>query len=135
MKCPFCGTVMMVVEHQKIELDYCTKCHGVWFDFKELGLLLDSMGLQEPEQFYKDMVIKPEAKTTEKKRRCPICNSKMRKTIVGDKPKILLDVCGHGHGLWFDGGELNQLIDELAEAKADSHPHPVHFLGEVFKSS
>jgi Zn-finger nucleic acid-binding protein len=133
MKCPYCSRVMMVVEHEKIELDYCTNCHGVWFDSGELGLLLDSIGLQEPKQFYQDMVQTPEAKTTEKKRKCPMCNAKMRKTLVGDRPAILLDVCGRGHGLWFDGGELSQLITELAAKAPDSHPQAVHFLGQVFK--
>src|ERR1035437_370416 len=134
MKCPYCSKVMIVVEHEKIELDYCTNCHGVWFDSGELELLMDSMQLKESKQLYEDMVQKPEAKTTEKKRKCPICNTKMKKTLVGDHPGILLDVCGRGHGLWFDGGELNQLIKELAEIVPDSHPQAMHFLGEVFKA-
>lgn len=134
MKCPYCGKVLIVVEHENIELDYCTNCHGVWFDSGELELLLESMSLQGAKQVYTDMLQKPEAKTTEKKRKCPICGAKMNKTLVGDHPAILLDVCHRGHGLWFDGGELNQLIKELAEAAPDSHPHAVHFLGEVFKA-
>ena len=134
MKCPCCGKVMVVVEHEKIELDYCTNCHGVWFDSGELGLLLDSMSLKEPKQIYEDMAQRPEAQTAEKKRKCPICNAKMKKIMVGDRPEVLLDVCRRGHGLWFDGGELNQLITELAKTAPDSHPQALHFLGEVFKA-
>ena len=30
MKCPVDKSVMMVLEHRRIELDYCLKCSGVW---------------------------------------------------------------------------------------------------------
>jgi len=46
MICPACKSDMIVVEHSKIELDYCTGCRGVWFDSGELELLLESAGLE-----------------------------------------------------------------------------------------
>jgi len=36
MKCPVCNSLMIVVEHEKIELDYCLNCSGVWFDAEEV---------------------------------------------------------------------------------------------------
>ena len=39
MKCPIDKSDMIVVEHEKIELDYCLRCSGVWFDSGELELL------------------------------------------------------------------------------------------------
>ena len=47
MDCPACKGVMVIAEHQRIEVDYCTKCSGVWFDAGELELLLESMALDE----------------------------------------------------------------------------------------
>ena len=41
MICPVCKIDMIDVEYHQIELDYCIKCHGVWFDAEELGLLFD----------------------------------------------------------------------------------------------
>ena len=35
---------MIVVERNRIELDHCTNCGGVWFDSHELELLLASFG-------------------------------------------------------------------------------------------
>ncbi|MES0279143.1 MAG: zf-TFIIB domain-containing protein, partial [Dehalococcoidales bacterium] len=32
MICPICKVEMAVVEQDKIELDYCARCRGVWFD-------------------------------------------------------------------------------------------------------
>ena len=42
MRCPVDKSDMIVVEHQKIELDYCLKCSGVWFDSGELDLLVSA---------------------------------------------------------------------------------------------
>jgi len=47
LKCPVCHEPMIVVEYQSIELDYCSSCHGTWFDKGELELLLRSMELDE----------------------------------------------------------------------------------------
>ena len=35
---------MIIVEHNDIELDYCTNCSGVWFDIGELEVLLEPVG-------------------------------------------------------------------------------------------
>ena len=51
MICPICKNDMIVVEHNKIELDYCLNCHGVWFDSGELELLLKSMKLESSDVF------------------------------------------------------------------------------------
>jgi len=137
MICPTCKSHMIVVEHNKIELDYCTNCKGVWFDSGELGLLLKSMGLESRSLLPGNVLDTEEAKTAEKKRRCPICGRKMKKTTVGQQPEVLIDVCKLGDGLWFDGGEVMQMVRQLAEkqpAKQGLHGQAISFLGEVFKA-
>ncbi|MCK4262673.1 MAG: zf-TFIIB domain-containing protein, partial [Dehalococcoidia bacterium] len=114
MICPTCKADMIVVEHNNIELDYCTDCQGVWFDSGELELLLESMSLEHPDMFLGNILGSVEAPSAEKKRKCPICGQKMKKAIVGQEPEILIDVCRQGDGLWFDGGELGQLVKQMA---------------------
>ena len=46
MYCPVCKEPMIIVEHERIELDYCTTCFGVWFDAGELSLMMESMDLE-----------------------------------------------------------------------------------------
>lgn len=136
MICPTCKNPMIVVEHKKIELDYCPECHGVWFDSGELELFLDSLNLENREQFVTDILNTPEAKTPEKKRRCPICAQRMKKTVVGGKPSILIDVCRRADGLWFDGGEVDQLIKQFPEEPSEkprSYDQVSAFLREVFR--
>jgi len=128
---------MIVVEHSKIELDYCTSCHGVWFDSGELELLLESVSLEPSSPFLNNILGSPETRSSEKKRKCPICNKKMKKTTIGQQPEILIDVCRQGDGLWFDGGEMEQLIRQLVKKqpeKLGSQQQIVSFLGEVFKA-
>ena len=93
MICPTCKSSMINVEHSNIELDYCTNCHGVWFDSGERELLMESTELESPNQLLSDILNSPEAGSPEKKRKCPLCGQKMKKTIIGEQPEILIDVC------------------------------------------
>jgi Zn-finger nucleic acid-binding protein len=137
MICPVCKYDMIVVEYRSIELDYCNSCKGVWFDSGELELLLKSQDLEEPKAFLDGIINSQEAISPEKKRDCPICGHKMKKTAIGEQPKTLIDICSNGHGLWFDGGEVAQLIRRLAgehPPKHDSGEQVASFLEEVFKA-
>jgi Zn-finger nucleic acid-binding protein len=128
---------MIVVEHNKIELDYCTSCQGVWFDSGELELFLNSMGPDSRSVFLGNILNSQEVQSTEKKRKCPICGKKMKKTIIGRQPEILIDVCQRGDGLWFDSGEVISLIKQVVDktpAKEDAQQQILGFLGEVFKA-
>jgi hypothetical protein len=137
MICPACKKDMIAVEYNNVELDWCTSCQGVWFDSTELELLLKSMNLDSRNLLLDNILHLPKAKTLEKKRKCPICRKKMKKTTIGEHPGVLVDVCPQGHGLWFDGGEVAQLFKHLAEkqpAGQDSQQQIISFLGEVFKA-
>ena len=137
MICPTCKHTMVAVEYHSIELDYCNNCKGVWFDSGELELLLKSYSLEEPKAFFDGIFKSQEAVSSEKKRTCPICGRKMRKTKTGGQPEILIDACRDQHGLWFDGGEVTQLIRHLAGERPpqhDSRGRIIGFLEEVFKT-
>lgn len=138
MICPVCKRDMLVVEYHNIELDYCNNCKGVWFDSGELELLLKSQDLEEPNTFFAGILSSQEAASSEKKRKCPICARSMNKTAIGGQREILIDVCRDKHGLWFDGGEVAQLIRRLAgehPRKRDSRGRVTSFLEEVFGTS
>ena len=137
MICPTCKSDMIVVEHNKTELDYCTNCQGVWFDSGELELLLESMSLESPDLFLSNILDSAKAESSEEKRKCPICRRDMKKTTIGQESHILIDVCQQGDGLWFDGGEVGQLIRQLAKKpseKQGSQQQVITFLGEVFQA-
>ena len=137
MICPTCKSDMIVIEHDNVELDYCTDCSGVWFDAGEMNLLFQSIDVDGGGYFIKDMLNTPETESSEKKRKCPICGSKMKKISTGKRGRILVDVCPQGDGLWFDGGELTQLLKQLSAKEAEgseSQRQVIAFLGDVFKA-
>lgn len=135
MICPVCRQGALIVEYKNIELDYCPTCHGVWFDAGELELLLDVAKLDNHVHYLEEIIAGPEVKTSEKKRKCPICRRKMKKAYIDDDNKILIDACNVGHGIWFDGGEVQSLVKELTaknSSKAASQG-VLNFVGDLLK--
>ena len=132
MICPACRHAMIVVEHKRIELDYCTNCQGVWFDSGELDLWLQASGRGDESRFLADILAKPEALTSEGRRRCPICRDTMKKVEISREPPVHIDACPRGNGLWFDGGEVDVLFREL-DKESGVHPPVAAFLSDVFQ--
>ncbi len=117
---------MVVLELQQVEVDHCFGCGGIWLDAGELELLIDDSdrSTQLLESFETD------TQCTEAKRKCPICYRKMEKVVVGaELPRLLLDRCPKKHGLWFDSGELQ---DILKRAQLDSDSRIQRLLAEMF---
>jgi Zn-finger nucleic acid-binding protein len=108
MDCPSCGNAMITLELADVEIDHCVACGGIWLDAGELQLLMDDSrkAAELLASFQED------ASAAEKPRKCPICDKKMAKIIVGRaKPILLIDKCRRGDGLWFDQGELKGILD------------------------
>jgi len=123
------------VEHQQIELDYCPNCEGTWFDSDELDLLLECAKLPSPELVIGKIVSLPVTGAGHEPLKCPICRQNMKEVAIGG-PAIHIDVCEREDGLWFDGGEMNALLTQLAGSSAapDEEQPVFEFLKEVFKA-
>jgi len=106
MKCPVCKDPMIVLELYEVEIDYCTSCNGIWLDAGELELLIEDE--QERELLLSSF--KKDSENREKSYKCPICNKRMDKVYVGENNDVLIDKCTDNDGLWFDKGELKQVI-------------------------
>jgi Zn-finger nucleic acid-binding protein len=127
--CPVCREPLIVVEREGIELDSCPWCRGLWFDSGELELLAEKAG----RECVPGLDAPPEKTDPgEKPRFCPRCDRKLDRTAVGPEPRVTLDHCGAGHGLWFEHGELGSLMGRLS-VKPGSHPEALlRFMGETF---
>ena len=66
---------------------------------------------------------------------CPICNGRMKLVNIGAQESIIIDVCKRGDGLWFDRGELVQLITQksIRPGISTDVQSILDYLGEVFK--
>jgi Zn-finger nucleic acid-binding protein len=101
---------MIVFELDEVETDYCTECKGIWLDAGELEVLLD-----DAEQTRRLLSSFKPAETHETVRPCPICRKPMQKVLLGHGDKaVQIDRCVKSHGLWFDEGELADVLRQGA---------------------
>ena len=126
MDCPVCKNAMITVELREVEIDYCDGCGGIWLDAGELELLLDNP--EKARRLLDSFTV--DSNCTEKPRKCPICLKKMKKVIVGQsQPPLLIDRCAKGDGLWFDKGELQDIVDK---AQLDEDNKIQQLLADMF---
>ncbi len=104
MQCPVCKKPMITIELNNVEIDYCLECGGIWLDHGEFEQLISD------DNYLRNL--KKAIIVIEKKRRCPVCNRKMKKYWFIKDEKVLIDVCPKGHGIWFDFGELYNIISQ-----------------------
>ena len=128
MICPLCKEPMVVLELDQVEIDFCVNCGGIWLDSGELELLLESK--TEREKLMSSF--KEATSTKEKSYPCPICGKRMSKILVGENEKVLVDKCRKEHGIWFDKGELNSVIENASENKGSK---VINHLKQMFKNS
>jgi len=108
MDCANCKNPMITAELEHVEIDFCSGCGDIWLDAGELENLLADEA--QSRHLLASFVVAPQS--TEIKRRCPICRKTMEKVFAGPPDKaVLLDRCPLGHGLWFDRGELKQVLE------------------------
>jgi Zn-finger nucleic acid-binding protein len=125
VNCPVCKVPLIAVEREKIEVDYCISCRGLWFDSGELQLLGER--LQVP--LDPSMLAAGEVVSSEKQRACPRCAKAMVKSEVATR--LVVDRCPSGEGVWFDARELGAMIDHAAQRHGAARPVAT-FLGEMF---
>ena len=115
---------MLILELDGVEIDCCDECHGIWLDEGELELLLEAD--RDSDLPILKALTDPAAIKAKGKRKCPVCAKKMLLVDIPLDPVVEIDRCPNNHGLWFDRGELEQII---AAAKGT----PIaDFLGAMF---
>jgi len=126
MNCPTCNSAMITLELADVEIDHCVNCGGLWLDAGELEILMD-----DPAKARALLdCFREEPAASEHLRRCPICDRKMAKIVVGpSKPPLLIDKCRHSDGLWFDGGELQNVLER---GKLDEDSRIRRLLADMF---
>lgn len=126
MDCPACKKPMVTLELADVEIDHCLSCGGIWLDSGELELLMDSP--QKAKQLLNSF--QQDTTTAEQARKCPICDRRMVKVLVGQStPPLRIDECRRHHGLWFDRGELEAI---LCRGKLDPESRILRLLADMF---
>ena len=113
--CPACEDELIVFELGGVEIDHCVSCKGTWLDGGELEMIVEFAGAESAS--FSDAL--DDARVKEKSgRRCPRCSRRLRAIeVVGQSESgpvtVELDRCPKGHGLWFDSGEMKQVVESL----------------------
>ena len=107
--CPKCNDPMFVMEYDRVELDICDECGGVWLDAGELELILgeDGRGAEEAE------LGDARRAKGEDLLDCPVCMAKLNKGTYGTTD-IVVDRCPYNDGIFLDQGELEAIRDHYA---------------------
>lgn len=114
MKCPICKKELKKAVFYDVEIDYCPKCLGLWFQQDELRQAKDEKDKnlnwldidlwKQPEKF----------KISKGKKICPVCSVPLYEINYGDS-QVKVDLCNLCQGIWLDRGEFKKIIDYLKE--------------------
>ena len=117
MECPNDGEYLEKVLFHNVEVDYCPKCLGIWFDKDESRLAKDGKDKQlnwVDVDLWRD---KAKFKITRGDKHCPVCRAGLQE-VKYDGSKTRVDFCKMCQGVWLDRGEFKQIINYL-KSKSD----------------
>jgi len=108
-----------VVAVDRLELDRCAACRGIWFDVgevSELRKLADDKQVREQLQRLLSEHVASSSLADAPALVCPVCALKMVRRHHEDAPGVVVDRCQQ-HGTWLDQGEAARLL--VLAAKQD----------------
>jgi Zn-finger nucleic acid-binding protein len=130
--CPKCDVALLLARLRDVEVDLCHRCRGLWLDAGELASLMRATGANRDDPLLR-FLDQAGRVPPGRPHLCPRCDRRLQEIVVEHQGKTLtLDRCSRGHGLWFDAGELEQLLAMFPLAGGAGRT--VDFLHELFSS-
>jgi Zn-finger nucleic acid-binding protein len=120
VKCPLCTVNTEIINLAGVELDYCYKCGGIWFDKGEINQFRDGVVNQD---ICKDMIttlgemslINQDTKRVDYLK-CPVCNQVMSQRNFVDISSIIIERCAD-HGTWAEQDDLLKILKVVESGK------------------
>jgi Zn-finger nucleic acid-binding protein len=116
--CPICKINLDQAIVAGVEVDYCKKCLGLWFDEDELRQAKD---IKDRNLRWLDIDLwldEDKFKISKGNKLCPTDRLPLYETRYG-RSNIKVDVCNVCNGVWLDRGEFKKIVRYLKK-KADS---------------
>ncbi len=114
MNCPRCETHPPLQELHKKTMHFfgCHTCHGVLLEKRQIGDIVQRVhpAEVEPEGYFSTLVAAAEFNDNKKSIVCPHCKYDMYET---ENRGIALDFCLNCQAIWFDDGELQQVLHRV----------------------
>ena len=112
MECPNDKEKLESILFHEVEVDYCPKCLGIWFDKDELRLAKDD---KDKNLNWVDVDLwrdKSKFKVLRISKYCPVDRAGLVE-VQYDESKTKVDFCKMCQGIWLDRGEFKQIINYL----------------------
>ena len=117
MQCPNDGEQLEKILFHNVEVDYCHRCLGIWFDKDELRLAEDDKDKQlnwVDIDLWRD---KSKFQVSRGDKHCPVDRAGLTE-VRYDDAKTKIDFCKMCGGIWLDRGEFKQIMNYL-KGKSD----------------
>jgi len=111
MDCPKCRGQLEEVSYQKVRIDRCKKCDGLWFDFAELQELLEMDGAESIDV---GSPVLGGAYNGMQRIDCPVCKVVMIPMSDDKQQHINYEICSQCYGVFLDAGEFSDLKEFTA---------------------
>ncbi len=100
---------MELVSYDKIKVDRCTACGGLWFQPDELRDLRDDIWMAD---YIIDSGDKKVGRAANRNKdiNCPQCDIAMLQESDPEQAHITYESCPKGHGIFLDAGEFTDLV-------------------------
>jgi Zn-finger nucleic acid-binding protein len=104
LRCPKCKSEILLRKRNpksNVEVDVCSKCHGMWFEDRELEQMVavasKELGVPHDSTF---SVL-----------RCPACSDSLLRRFLYPQTKINVEMCRFCNGLWITKEQLKDIAD------------------------
>jgi Zn-finger nucleic acid-binding protein len=106
--CPRCGAGLNPRLYADLDVDECDGCGGLFVE----ASMMDRIFAKERQAPMHLALPKREAELERTVRylKCPVCETLMNRNVFGKVSGVVVDSC-KPHGVWFDPGELQAVID------------------------
>ena len=115
--CLCCNLKLEKLDTSSVTLEYCKSCDGVLLEEEEFEKLISyNVDPLSPFNPYYLRFIHDHPRDNRKKSQfhpCPICQEMMSVVNYKKESGVLIDICEE-HGIWLDGGELQQIVEWYA---------------------
>jgi len=113
MKCPKCGGALKSVQVEKVAIDQCPACTGLWVDGREMMGLLQLSGKTLAKLYGATKKVSGGAGS------CPRCEDgtplmKLPNPALSDQ---MSDTCPNCTGLWLEGSDLAKMKAKYGEGE------------------
>lgn len=123
-------------EHEGVSVEICPDGHGLWISQRDLmrAVRTDDLSTGQSNTYEEEeallKVMNRDIETGDQVRDCPMCRKPLNSVQYAFTSGVVIDSC-RIHGIWLDGGELEQLEEWAAQRFAPGSEEDAAFAARI----